>query len=470
MTPVERFKPYLEPIPADVVALDASRELEYADDSVLLSLARRGSEPAMAALFVRYRQSAEHYARYLGMSAEAPDVVSETFAQILDLISRGKGPEKAFRAYLLTSVRHEAGRRAKARLKVVTTGDAEDLDQPVEFGGGELSVFERGVVQNAYASLPSRWRAVLWELDVEGRSPQEVAERHGMKANAVSALAYRARAGLRESYLQQHVSSAIDPLCKPVRKTMASVVRGTAQQRVRERVLLHLDSCDRCVDDFNELTAFNKELGAIRGPAVAAAGAGAATVGWWSGAFGWLSAAKGTVAAAIVPVAAVGALAVAPSFVDHDPMARVGDAAISKLESDQLPELADRLAAAATAREVSAIFAPTTVTAPIVQGATDDGASTDPLSAAGRLVSEVLAPIHEQVVRPIVDGAGQTLAGVLGGVGHLVNEVTRDRSSETSGGNPAASSSTTSPGPTKKVKSQQGPESRHEDEVADSPK
>ncbi len=306
MTPVERFKPYAQPISADVDDLALWRELEYADDAALLSLARRGNEAAIGALFVRYRQSAEHYARYLGMKSDAPDVVSETFAQIIDLIRRGKGPDKAFRAYLLTSVRHECGRRAKARLKLVTTGETDDLDQAVEFGNGELSVFERGVVRDAYASLPERWRAVLWELDVEGRTPQEVAERQGMKANAVSALAYRARAGLRESYLQQHVGRGNDSLCEPTRDTMAAVVRGTAKQRDRERVLLHLDDCDRCVEDFKELTSFNSELGAMRGPAVAAVVAGTTTVGWWSGAFGWLAAAKVPIAAALVPAAAVG--------------------------------------------------------------------------------------------------------------------------------------------------------------------
>lgn len=462
MTPVDRFKPYADPISADVDDLVLSRELEYADDAALLSLARRGNEAAIAALFVRYRQSAEHYARYLGMKSEAPDVVSETFAQIIDLLRRGKGPDKAFRAYLLTSVRHECGRRAKARLKVVPTGEADDLDQAVEFGNGELSVFERGVVRDAYASLPERWRAVLWELDVEGRTPHEVAERQGMKANAVSALAYRARAGLRESYLQQHVGRGDDLLCEPTRATMAAVVRGTAKQRERERVLLHLDECERCVDDFNELTMFNTELGAIRGPAVAAAVAGTTTVGWWSGAFSWLSAAKSPIAAALVPAAAVGALAVAPGFVDHDPMVSVGDSAVSRLESDQLPNMLKDVAANDSARQVAGLFTPPQAHVVTIHGAAEDGAPADLGASVGQLVTSVAAPI-----RPVIEVAGQTVVNVLGHVDHLLTEVTKDRSS--TGRSTSAGTSNKGPGkPADKTNSIQAQLSRHEDKVTDS--
>ena len=244
--------------------IDVTHVLEGADDSTLLTMARRGSAVALATLFARYRQPAERYARHLGLGAEADDVVSETFAQILDLLGRAKGPETAFRAYLFTSVRHESARRAKIRQRVISTGEADDLDQPVPFGNGEIDLFERGIVRNAYHSLPERWRAILWQLDVEGRSPREVGENQNMSPNAVSALAYRARSGLRESYLKQHVSdrSILDADCDPVREGMAAVVRGTAPKRMRDRVLGHLESCSSCHGDFEELTEVNRELGA----------------------------------------------------------------------------------------------------------------------------------------------------------------------------------------------------------------
>lgn len=479
MTAAERFKPYLTTFPADVDELDAARELEYADDAALLSMARDGSEAAVAALFVRYRQSAEHYARYLGMKSDAPDVVSETFAQIIDLIQRGKGPERAFRAYLLTSVRHESGRRAKARQKVVTTGETEDLDQVVEFGNGQLSGFERDVVKSAYASLPQRWRAVLWELDVEGRTPQEVAERHGMKANAVSALAYRARAGLRESYLQQHVSLATDPLCEPMRRSMASVVRGTAKPRVRDRVLLHLDDCDQCVEDFNELAEFNQELGAIRGPAVAAAAAGATSVGWWGGALSWLSAAKGGIATAVVPAVAVGALTVAPLVVPHDHRADLGGlqlsgASIAGVERVQRRGEGPRPSVAEPVREAPVTLAPS------------DGVDVDPQGMAGlqrrsvvvtasSVVSDVLTSIHEKAA-PVIEAVGKSVGGVLVGVSKLVNGLGQPSTVSRSGGSVAPST----PGGSTPEKDSASPKnvsevqpllgSRHDDALTDSPK
>ena len=321
MTVHNPFGPSLESI-ADLDGLDVDHALAGTDDLTLLVMARRGSAVALSALFARYRPPAERYARHLGLGAEADDVVSESFAQILSLFSRGKGPDSAFRAYLFTSVRHEATRRAAARKKVVATGQAADLDRPVPFGNGELDIFERGMVRNAYHSLPERWRAVLWQIEVEGRSPREVAESHDMSPNAVSALAYRARAALRESYLTQHVSStrSSSDECVSARETMASVVRGTAHDRKRESVLNHLESCSACRGDFEELTEVNRELGVVSAPivVVTAAGVAAGSAGWFSGALSSMSAIKGNLVAALVPAVAVGAVSVAPLTVEAD--------------------------------------------------------------------------------------------------------------------------------------------------------
>lgn len=53
-----------------------------------------------------------------GLGTEA-QVVSGAFVQFTDLLPRGKVSETALRAYLLTTIRHEAGRRAKARQRLV---------------------------------------------------------------------------------------------------------------------------------------------------------------------------------------------------------------------------------------------------------------------------------------------------------------------------------------------------------------
>jgi len=309
--------------------LDAA--LADLDETDLLSLARRGHDAAFGTLFDRYRFPAERFARHLGLGAEAPDVVSESFAQMFDLLSRGKGPEHAFRAYMFTTIRHEAGRRAKVRWRVVPTDETDDLDTAVPFGDGRLDAFEQETVREAYQALPERWRSVLWALDVEGRNPREVASMHGMTPNAVSALAYRARSGLRESYLRQHINDDLnrdDSACTTTRENIVPVVRGTAKQRVRERLFQHLESCARCDAAFDDLTELNSEIGSVSASAaVAVTTAGAATAGaatWYSGVLSGVTAIKAQLVAAIIPAVAVGAVAMVPivasgSGAAHDP-------------------------------------------------------------------------------------------------------------------------------------------------------
>lgn len=408
--------------------IDVTHVLEGADDSTLLTMARRGSAVALATLFARYRQPAERYARHLGLGAEADDVVSETFAQILDLLGRAKGPETAFRAYLFTSVRHESARRAKIRQRVISTGEADDLDQPVPFGNGEIDLFERGIVRNAYHSLPERWRAILWQLDVEGRSPREVGENQNMSPNAVSALAYRARSGLRESYLKQHVSdrSILDADCDPVREGMAAVVRGTAPKRMRDRVLGHLESCSSCHGDFEELTEVNRELGAVSAPAIVVATGVTGTAGMSSGLFGWLAALKGQAAAVLIPAVAVGAVTVVPVVVEvQAPSGESVLAAPSLVETILSPSSAVlnqqpspksesvhvRPAVSATIAAPKAGSAGVPARVPLARAPLHTTAKT-----VHRVVHQVVRPVVDSVVaevEPILKGVDKTVVGLV---------------------------------------------------------
>ncbi|MFP3686343.1 hypothetical protein SB847_21820, partial [Bacillus sp. SIMBA_026] len=69
-----------------------------------------------------------------------------------------------------------------------------------------IKAFESQTVAKAFRSLPERWQAVLWYLDVERMKPAAVAPILGLSPNAVSALALRAREGLRREYLQAHIA------------------------------------------------------------------------------------------------------------------------------------------------------------------------------------------------------------------------------------------------------------------------
>lgn len=55
----------------------------------------------------------------------------------------------------------------------------------------------------AFATLPERWRIVLWHLEVMDESPAEVAPLLGMTPDGVATLAHRAREELRRAYLER---------------------------------------------------------------------------------------------------------------------------------------------------------------------------------------------------------------------------------------------------------------------------
>lgn len=230
------------------------------DDAQLLVLAREGHDDAYAELFRRFRPVALRLARRLSAPAESEDIVSEAFAQVLAQLRQGAGPDRAFRAYVLTSVRHEAGRRARMRQRVQPTDDLAKIDTAVPFGHGQLDSFERDLVRSAFASLPERWQTVLWYLDVEGLKPHEISERLDLKPNSVSALVYRARAGLREAYLAQHVAADAEDHsveCGRVRPRLAGLVRRTVGMREQKRIHAHLEQCAPCMGAYLEIEDVN---------------------------------------------------------------------------------------------------------------------------------------------------------------------------------------------------------------------
>jgi hypothetical protein len=71
----------------------------------------------------------------------------------------------------------------------------------------DTALEDRGsaLIAPAFDTLPERWRTVLWHTEVEGESPSQVGPLLGLTPNGVLALAYRAREGLRQAYLQVHL-------------------------------------------------------------------------------------------------------------------------------------------------------------------------------------------------------------------------------------------------------------------------
>jgi hypothetical protein len=70
---------------------------------------------------------------------------------------------------------------------------------------------DRSLASRAFARLPERWQEALWHTEIEGLSPADAAPLMGLSPNGMSALAYRARGGLREAYLQVHLAQTGGP-------------------------------------------------------------------------------------------------------------------------------------------------------------------------------------------------------------------------------------------------------------------
>jgi RNA polymerase sigma factor (sigma-70 family) len=267
--------PAAEPEPLEPASPEpASPEPESAEplppsDADLIAASRSGDAAAYATLYQRHVAAANSLARQLVRGpAEADDVVAESFAKVLDLLRRGGGPEGGFRPYLLTAVRRAAYDRHRAERRQLVTDEMEAFDPGVPFADPAVADLERTMIARAFSTLPERWQAVLWHTEIEGARPAEVASLLGLTANGVAALAYRAREGLRQAYLQMHLSDAARDECRPVAAKLGAYVRGGLAKRDAATVAAHLDQCPDCQQVLAELGDVNVALRSIVAPLI----------------------------------------------------------------------------------------------------------------------------------------------------------------------------------------------------------
>ncbi|MET7694105.1 sigma-70 family RNA polymerase sigma factor [Streptomyces sp. NPDC005483] len=337
-------------------------------DADLIERMRSGDDMAYEALYRRHAGAVRRYARTCcrdGHTAE--DLTAEVFARVLQAVRGGHGPEHAVRAYLLTSVRRVAAGWTKsakreqlvddfavfaaqaARSSEVSDDDTLDLGADVR----AMHVAEQSMAMQAFRSLPERWQAVLWHTEVEDESPSEVAILFGLDANGTRVLASRAREGLKQAYLQAHVSASLatDEECARYADRLGAYARGSLRTRAERGLRKHLEECAKCrlaagqikevaggipavvpvaVIGWFGAAGYAKALGLIAGGA--GAGAAAAAGGSSSGGAGAGGAAASEGLGAPVKagiaagVAAVAAAAVALALIGDDSPARKPDA------------------------------------------------------------------------------------------------------------------------------------------------
>jgi RNA polymerase sigma factor (sigma-70 family) len=221
--------------------------------------------PATGELYREHAPAARRTALAMVPADAADDIVSEAFTRVIAARRRGAGPAE-FRPYLLAAVRNAARDWNARRWRAVPVPDPEPLGTYPAADELAVGKDEAGRVIAAFGSLPPRWQQVLWQTEVEGRKPAELARESGMSANAVSALALRAREGLAEAWLQQHAGRAARG-CQPYAALLGAATRGKLPRGARQRLETHLERCPACAQARGELARLNTALRSVLAPA-----------------------------------------------------------------------------------------------------------------------------------------------------------------------------------------------------------
>lgn len=271
------FQTVLETLTAGVVPdstfraylLATLREItpKVVTDATLIEAVRKGNAGAYGALYARHVASAYNLARQLSHSrAGSDDLVSEAFAKVLETLKEGKGPDSSFRAYLLTALRHTAYDKTRRDRKIELSADvtatsgvsAEAVTVP--WVDPAVAGLERSLAARAFQRLSERWQTVLWHTEIKGLSPAEVAPILGLTANGVSALAYRAREGLKQAYLQVYLADTSNEHCRTTVDRLGAWTRDGLSKREKAQVDAHLDECVPCRALTAELADVNSTL------------------------------------------------------------------------------------------------------------------------------------------------------------------------------------------------------------------
>ena len=230
-------------------------------DAELIGATASGGAAAYATLRERHEAAARTLARQLVTdSAEADEVVSETFTRLHDVIRGGGGPGAAVRPYLLTAVRRVAGERSGGQPGETPAGAAGSpglgeplLDDPAAEAGSEP-------LARAFGSLPERWRAVLWHTEIEQADPGQAAACLGVTADGLAELSEQARGGLSRAYLKLYLAGVARDECRSAAGKLDLHLSGVARGHHEGKVQRHLRYCRACRAVAVELAGLGRSM------------------------------------------------------------------------------------------------------------------------------------------------------------------------------------------------------------------
>jgi RNA polymerase sigma factor (sigma-70 family) len=231
-------------------------------DIELVELTRTGDNEAFGELWERHRRAGLRAAAAMTNDHDPEDLLQEAFLRILTAIRSNHGPREVFRPYLY-SVLRSISMKWKSPYEAI-----EDIDSIDPLRGPshtfENQVIDATITGRAFASLRTEWRTVLWYSEIEGMPPRDIAPLLGMSANATASLIYRAREGLRTSWLQAHLNDTqAEEKCKWTVERLARYNRKSLSQRERDRVQEHLTTCIKCSIMVEEIDTIGQHLGIV---------------------------------------------------------------------------------------------------------------------------------------------------------------------------------------------------------------
>lgn len=240
----------------------------FPPDQELIDRVRDGDLEAYDPLYQRHARSALLHARHWARTeAAAEDLRAEAFTRVLHAIRNGNGPTESFRPYLLTTMRHVARDWAEGDRRLLLVPDLVDIEAPEPEVDPVIAALERSLAGQAFMTLPERWQAVLWHTEVEGEGPAQLAPKLGMEPAAVAALAYRAREGLKQAYLQAHITEIGKERCRPYAEKLGAAARNKLGPRENAKVRAHLRTCVECTGLLAMLKYINAHIGVLVAPA-----------------------------------------------------------------------------------------------------------------------------------------------------------------------------------------------------------
>lgn len=183
-------------------ALRRERVVGMVDEAEVLEAARSGDPRALGQIFDLYAPVIFRYAfRLCHDRLEADRIVGDVFAQLLEHLSKGKGPHTNLRAYLYQIAYHVLVEHVREAGRVTPIEDALNLPDGRTSVAMQVEAREliRVLEQAMQHNLTDEQRHVILLRFAEGFSLKEAARITGKTVNAVSVLQNRALYKLRKA-------------------------------------------------------------------------------------------------------------------------------------------------------------------------------------------------------------------------------------------------------------------------------